>query len=527
MEKVKLAILWGRNPSASFKKRLKIHKMAVPICSIMELEWNGWTLPFSLVVNVFSGGEFSVNAAKLKNAIDLFSEASGLVINTSKSSILFSKQTNSITEIGDILGISNIVNYIIYLGIPISPKALKYSHFHPLLSRLSSLLEGWKVKFLSFAGRIQFLKFSMDSKLPMFWIPWCNGKTLAELLNRESLGSQDISVYLSNEGWELPTYVPSDIAEIIYSVPILETEIFAWEGSSNFQFKSFMTHFHAGLREFPWHNFVWFKNNALRLSAYTWMAMLGKLKTADVLLSRAIPAPESHKHLFFECDYNFNVLTELLPELGAFLLRPNIFQAFELLDNTLFSDKKFGFLTITAAIYYLWMERNSRRFSNSWNSPEHIFNLISKALKLKTRKWKQLNEISRRLEHLVDVSVGYSLSPSRCLLSAGLGSLFDRPLQTDNTTSNGLRPSIAHVLVELDVTKRFFFFCWYDSHVDWLILMKLVHWAAIRWPLVRSFGSCFGAAIVAIIVFLDVRGYANEKKLAFSFRRLGLPPRFA
>ncbi|KAL0907108.1 hypothetical protein M5K25_025651 [Dendrobium thyrsiflorum] len=251
---------------------------------------------------------------------------------------------------------------------------------------------------------------SKDSKLPMFWIPWCYGKTLAELLNRESLGSQDISVYLSDEGWELPTFVPSDIAEIIHSVLILESEIFAWEGSSNFQFNFFMTQFYTGLREVTWHNFVWFKNNALRLSAYTWMAVLGKLKTADVLLSRAIPvnlecsfcmqAPESHKHLFFECEYSYNVLTDLLPELGAFLLRPNIFQAFEFLDNTIFSDKNFGFLTITVVIYYLWMERNSRRFSNSWNSPEQICNLISKALKLKTRKWKHLNEISRRFPRI-------------------------------------------------------------------------------------------------------------------------------
>ncbi|KAI0496811.1 hypothetical protein KFK09_023135 [Dendrobium nobile] len=37
----------------------------------------------------------------------------------------------------------------------------------------------------------------------------------------------------------------------------------------------------------------------------------------------------------------------------------------------------------------------------------------------------------------------------------GHGSLFDHPLRIDNATSNGLRPSVSHILVELDVTKRY------------------------------------------------------------------------
>ncbi|KAH0458239.1 hypothetical protein IEQ34_013554 [Dendrobium chrysotoxum] len=37
----------------------------------------------------------------------------------------------------------------------------------------------------------------------------------------------------------------------------------------------------------------------------------------------------------------------------------------------------------------------------------------------------------------------------------GLGSIFVRPLKTDNATSSGSRPSVAHVLVELDVTKYY------------------------------------------------------------------------
>ncbi|KAL0915133.1 hypothetical protein M5K25_015532 [Dendrobium thyrsiflorum] len=46
----------------------------------------------------------------------------------------------------------------------------------------------------------------------------------------------------------------------------------------------------------------------------------------------------------------------------------------------------------------------------------------------------------------------------------GLGSLFGRHLRTDNATSNGTRPSVARVLVELDVTKRYHDQIWVLGH---------------------------------------------------------------
>ncbi|KAL0923313.1 hypothetical protein M5K25_007365 [Dendrobium thyrsiflorum] len=45
----------------------------------------------------------------------------------------------------------------------------------------------------------------------------------------------------------------------------------------------------------------------------------------------------------------------------------------------------------------------------------------------------------------------------------GLGSLFGRLLRTDNATVNGLRPSMARILVELDVTKRYASQVWLGS----------------------------------------------------------------
>ncbi|PKU80900.1 Putative ribonuclease H protein [Dendrobium catenatum] len=110
-----------------------------------------------------------VNVNFLKNALYEFGRASNLHINPSKSSILFAKDTSSANDIAEILGIENLNTYLIYLGLPISPKRLNASHFQPLLDKVTALLAGWKVKFLSFAGRLQFLKFSISSTLA-YWI---------------------------------------------------------------------------------------------------------------------------------------------------------------------------------------------------------------------------------------------------------------------------------------------------------------------------------------------------------------------
>ncbi|XP_020693114.1 uncharacterized protein LOC110107253 [Dendrobium catenatum] len=109
------------------------------------------------------------NLTCLKATLTSFKEASGLCINPAKSSILFSKAVDNPDILANSLGISNLEDIFTYLGIPITTQRLKFSHFQPLLSKLSALLEGWKVKFLSFAGRVQYIKFTIANTIA-YWI---------------------------------------------------------------------------------------------------------------------------------------------------------------------------------------------------------------------------------------------------------------------------------------------------------------------------------------------------------------------
>ncbi|PKU64842.1 Putative ribonuclease H protein [Dendrobium catenatum] len=115
-------------------------------------------------------GEASLlNAKTLKDALNSFAASSGLCINDSKSSVLFSTNTINAMDISTLLGFSLADQSFSYLGLPISIKNLTATHFQPLLSKLSTLLAGWKVKFLSFAGRIQYLKFTI-ANIIAYWI---------------------------------------------------------------------------------------------------------------------------------------------------------------------------------------------------------------------------------------------------------------------------------------------------------------------------------------------------------------------
>ncbi|KAI0531357.1 hypothetical protein KFK09_000910 [Dendrobium nobile] len=109
------------------------------------------------------------NAVQLNRCLHHFGALSGLHINVNKSAIIFSMSSNENQNFCDDIGIHNVNNYFTYLGLPIAPKRLKSTHFQPLLSKITALLAGWKNKFLSFAGRVQYLKFTISNTIA-YWI---------------------------------------------------------------------------------------------------------------------------------------------------------------------------------------------------------------------------------------------------------------------------------------------------------------------------------------------------------------------
>ncbi|KAI0500544.1 hypothetical protein KFK09_018758 [Dendrobium nobile] len=443
------------------------------------------------------------NAKNLNDLLLRFADSSGLHINPQKSSILFPKAFPLAQEISNCLGITNEENSIIYLGLPISPSRLKFSHFQPLLSRLSTLLAGWKVKFLSFAGRVQYLKFTIANTIA-YWIrgaiipktcckvinKLCSrflffGNTLERRMHmiawnfvaqpkvKGGLGLPSFDSIYHNMAcsfifrmyndhtligtwyrakydsvWKLPPSSASafwklfcrtahrispaisfsvhsssnisllwdpwcdnnPIADSFYSPALAhswdEEPLLFWEGSAFPSNRNFLSLLHENLEDVVWSKFIWHKGYALRFACYIWMAIIGKLKTADNLIMRGINVNagcgfcsnhlESHSHIFFECDFSFSILTGLFPYMDTFYLRPNILQTFDFLTNLRSHgrhERNFCYLTLAALVYYLWRERNNRRFSTIWRSPNELKSEIIHAIRAKGRNWKSFEKI--------------------------------------------------------------------------------------------------------------------------------------
>ncbi|PKU63676.1 Putative ribonuclease H protein [Dendrobium catenatum] len=481
------------------------------------------------------------NVRSLKEILHLFGQASNLNINPNKSSIMFSRDATSTSFLADLLGIHQAATSLTYLGLPISIKRLSYSHFLPLMNRITCLFEGWKIKFLSFAGRLQFLKFTIDNTIAYWirgsiipkacrvfiskicakfllhgninerklhliawknitkpktcgglgilsfeayyfavactfiwnwyhnsslatswfkakyespfkppnsasskfwkeicmvaykikskisfsidrncnfsflWDPWLNGYLLGEVFNDTRLSFKEVSTFTISGSWVLPSYMPPVISDLIGSIAIGWNSSITWDGLAAPSFKTFSGIFYSNLEEVYWHRFIWHKYGSLKFDCFAWMALLGKLKCADVLLKRGLQVNpkcsfcdtslESHNHIFFECDYSFMVLLLVLPNFDSFLFRPNLLQVFDCLDLKFTGslEKTFCFSIIAYLIYFLWRERNNRRFSNTWLPPSEIADNIKKVVRVKAgnRKYEDIRILQQKFSSLL------------------------------------------------------------------------------------------------------------------------------
>ncbi|KAI0519364.1 hypothetical protein KFK09_006808 [Dendrobium nobile] len=109
------------------------------------------------------------NCQILVSVINDFANSSGLVINHDKSCIMFPKHVSNQLEVCQLLSIHTIVSKITYLGIPLSFYRLNVADFLPLLDSINKKLNGWKANLLSLAGRLQYLKFTIQNTIA-YWI---------------------------------------------------------------------------------------------------------------------------------------------------------------------------------------------------------------------------------------------------------------------------------------------------------------------------------------------------------------------
>ncbi|PKU66032.1 Putative ribonuclease H protein [Dendrobium catenatum] len=257
------------------------------------------------------------------------------------------------------------------LGIP-SIEALYFGISCSIICRFynsKNLLSRWyKAKFISpwkpwplsasnYWKKISTTAFKIQSEIQFFvskfsefsflWDPWLHGHFIEEASFADDASL--VKDFYFNDTWHLPSSIPLGIRENILAVHNKGMNEVLWHGSSKWLFKNFVEVYHSSIPNVDWCNAIWHKKHTLKYAWFAWMARLGKLKTADNLLIQGIQVPQNcslcsgmlvnHYHLFFTCDFSFFILKSILPDFNCFLLRPNLSQTYDFIENSVLYNK--------------------------------------------------------------------------------------------------------------------------------------------------------------------------------------------
>ncbi|XP_020704825.1 uncharacterized protein LOC110115796 [Dendrobium catenatum] len=195
-------------------------------------------------------------------------------------------------------------------------------------------------------SEIQFFV-SKFSEFSFLWDPWLHGHFIEEASFADDASL--VKDFYFNDTWHLPSSIPLGIRENILAVHNKGMNEVLWHGSSKWLFKNFVEVYHSSIPNVDWCNAIWHKKHTLKYAWFAWMARLGKLKTADNLLIQGIQVPQNcslcsgmlvnHYHLFFTCDFSFFILKSILPDFNCFLLRPNLSQTYDFIENSVLYNK--------------------------------------------------------------------------------------------------------------------------------------------------------------------------------------------
>ncbi|KAJ9564711.1 hypothetical protein OSB04_000677 [Centaurea solstitialis] len=118
---------------------------------------------------VFTRGDVA-SVEILKKALSLFATCSGLSPNMHKSDVFFGHVPDDVrVAIMHCLPFRSGTFPIRYLGVPLSPIALKAADYGVLTGKVKQRLQNWKSKFLSFGGRKQLI-ISVLQSLQLYWM---------------------------------------------------------------------------------------------------------------------------------------------------------------------------------------------------------------------------------------------------------------------------------------------------------------------------------------------------------------------
>jgi reverse transcriptase-like protein len=157
--------------------------------------------------------------------------------------------------------------------------------------------------------------------------------------------------------------------------------------------------------EVPWFKVVWFPHCIPKHAFHLWLVIKRKLKTQDMLRSWDVHVssstshlcslcglqPDSHDHIFFECQFAWEVWKGICTSVGLdfFSAHWNVILAnISLIATSKKAECIIAKLVLAATTYFVWQERNNRLFQQTKRSPQQLIEVIRSTVRLKLLSFK-------------------------------------------------------------------------------------------------------------------------------------------
>ncbi|XP_022004512.1 uncharacterized protein LOC110902080 [Helianthus annuus] len=296
------------------------------------------------------------NSAKvILDSLNIFKNMSSLVPSMTKSTVFFGNVADSVkARILTIMSFDEGVLPVRYLDVPLISSRLHYKDCKKLVENMDARITNWKTKCLSFAG------FRMNTKLAEVYVQgewrwpsaWENQFAVLNSL-------RDL-VLVSNRNdelvWRSRLGVDSDFSTAL-----------VWDDIRQSQ------------NDVSWTKMVWFPQAIPRHSFLVWLLIHRKLKTQDIMskwgnanfnllcCSLCTLGPDSHGHLFFECNYANQIWIGVRDKAGMGMVQNKwdaIFDYLVGIAQSKTADHVIAKLVVNATAYFVWEERNKRLFTN-------------------------------------------------------------------------------------------------------------------------------------------------------------------
>ncbi|XP_019242001.1 PREDICTED: uncharacterized protein LOC109229805 [Nicotiana attenuata] len=311
----------------------------------------------------------------LHKQFQIFFTASGLVANTSKSSVYFGGvDSRTRLKIMEVLGYTKGDLPFGYLGVPLSTKRLSAIQCEPLIDKMLNRIQCWTAKFLSYAGRATLIKNNNIWDTKPKNASWVIQKIFKAKAQFQEAGYSEDDV----------RYNDSFSTRKMYKALQGEFQKVTWRClvCNNKGMPKWIFILRLAIQD--------------RLATKKRLARWGSVD--ETLCTMCHMNNETVQHLFFDCDYSNEIWQKLLSWKGVMRRKKQWKEEVQWAEKNA-AGKNAGAeiyrMVLAAAVNHIWQARNNIIFQEKQINAQSIVKTIVQEIHIRAQHYKKTGYLSK------------------------------------------------------------------------------------------------------------------------------------